>query len=350
MKPLRLLMLHLVCLTVNLTFLSHITQAEDTLKATEGMTHTSQGSRSIQFADDHLTVKIQDVSLREILQEIARRSGFTLVRYGSLDEPMTLQFHQLPLDEGLQRILRHRSFALEYAQQTPEERLSVVRRPKTLWIFPQGDEEYSIQNTIVGDTKVGSSGEDIATEISRLQAALSSEDAGDREEAVDALGENGRPEAVAPLRLALADQDEDVREAAIDALADIGGSAAAQALAIALRDENASIREEAVEALGAIGGAEAAQVLGIALQDNDASIREEAVEGLAKIGGVEATRALAIALQDEDSWVREEAVEAVGNIGGEEAVRLLELALEDDDESVRSAAAKMLVRVKKWVR
>lgn len=283
MKPLRLLTLHLVCLTVSLTFLSHITQAEDTLKATEGMTHTSQGSRSIQFADDHLTVKIQDVSLREILQEIARRSGFTLVRYGSLDEPMTLQFHQLPLDEGLQRILRHRSFALEYAQQTPEERLSVVRRPKTLWIFPQGDEEYSIQNTIVGDTKIGSSGEDIATEISRLQAALSSEDAGDREEAVDALGESGRPEAVAPLRLALADQDEDVREAAIMALAEIGGDAAAQALALALDDEDPWLREEAVDALGEIGGEIAIGFLEQALADDEESVREAAAEKLARV-------------------------------------------------------------------
>lgn len=283
MKPLRLLTLHLVCLTVSLTFLSHITQAEDTLKATEGMTHTSQGSRSIQFADDHLTVKIQDVSLREILQEIARRSGFTLVRYGSLDEPMTLQFHQLPLDEGLQRILRHRSFALEYAQQTPEERLSVVRRPKTLWIFPQGDEEYSIQNTIVGDTKVGSSGEDIATEISRLQAALSSEDAGDREEAVDALGESGRPEAVAPLRLALADQDEDVREAAIMALAEIGGDAAAQALALALDDEDPWLREEAINALGEIGGDIAIGFLEQALADDEESVREAAAKKLARV-------------------------------------------------------------------
>ncbi len=252
MKPLRLLTLHLVCLTVNLTFLSDITQAEDTLKAREARTHISQGSRLIQFADDHLTVTAQDVSLRALLQEIARQSGFTLVRYGSLDERMTLQFHQLPLDEGLRRILRHRSFALEYAEQTPEQQPSALRRPKTLWIFPQGDEKYSVQNTIVGDTKTDSTGEDIAIDISRLQAALSSGGAAVREEAVEALGESGRPEAVAPLRLALADKDEDVRDAAIIALGEIGGEIAIGLLEQALVDEEEFVREAAAKKLARV--------------------------------------------------------------------------------------------------
>ncbi len=55
------------------------------------------------------------------------------------------------------------------------------------------------------------------TDIPRLQVALMSEDSSEREDAVDALGESGRPEAVEFLRLALEDRDEDVREAAVDA-------------------------------------------------------------------------------------------------------------------------------------
>ncbi len=47
--------------------------------------------------------------------------------------------------------------------------------------------------------------------------ALMREDSSEREDAVDALGESRRPEAVELLRLALKDADEDVREAAIDA-------------------------------------------------------------------------------------------------------------------------------------
>jgi len=65
-----------------------------------------------------------------------------------------------------------------------------------------------------------------------------SEDSSEREDAVHALGETRRPEAVELLSMALQDADEDVREVAVDALANIGGDKAAQALAIALRDED----------------------------------------------------------------------------------------------------------------
>ncbi len=58
---------------------------------------------------------------------------------------------------------------------------------------------------------------DVPPDIRRLEAALMSGDSSEREDAVDALGESRRPEAVELLRLALKDADEDVREAAIDA-------------------------------------------------------------------------------------------------------------------------------------
>jgi len=319
MKPLRSLTFQLLCLTVSLTFLANITQAEDTLKATEVQTQPSQGARFIQFVNDQLTVKVKDVSLQELLEEIARQGGLTLVLSGSLADRITTEFHQLPLDEGLRRILGHQSFAVEYAQQIPEESPSTVRRPTKLWIFSKVEIADRVQTMPVDGNRRGNSRKDVATDIRRLQVALTSEDPGEREDAVDALGESGRPEAVAPLRLALADEDEDVREAAIAALTNIGGEEAAQALAIALQDKDASLREEAVAALGEIGGDAAAQ-------------------------------ALAIALQDEDSSMREEAVDALGEIGGESAIRLLEQALADEDESVRDTAAEILEQLRSQIR
>ena len=52
--------------------------------------------------------------------------------------------------------------------------------------------------------------------------ALMREDSSEREDAVDALGESKRPEAIELLSLALEDADEDVREAAV--VLTIGGS------------------------------------------------------------------------------------------------------------------------------
>ena len=87
------------------------------------------------------------------------------------------------------------------------------------------------------------------TDIPRLQAALTSEDSSEREDAVDALGESRRLEAVSPLSMALEDADEDVREAAVDALASIGGETAIGLLEQALPDEDESVRETAADIL-----------------------------------------------------------------------------------------------------
>ena len=93
------------------------------------------------------------------------------------------------------------------------------------------------------------------TDIPRLQAALTSEDSSEREDAVHALGESRRLEAVSPLSMALEDADEDVREAAVDALASIGGEIAIGLLEQALADEDESVRETAADILAELTAA-----------------------------------------------------------------------------------------------
>jgi HEAT repeat protein len=159
-----------------------------------------------------------------------------------------------------------------------------------------------------------------------LDELLASEDSNERENAVDALAESGRPDALELLGLSLGDADEDVREAAIDGLAAMGGDEAAEALAAGLRDPEAWNREEALAALVNIGGDKAAQSLAVALRVKDTALRKSAVEGLGEIGGEEAVKVLGFALQDKDPAVRQAAVEALEDIGGETALELIESA------------------------
>jgi len=319
MKPLRLLAIQLLYLAVILTFLANIARPEGVDKTTNAKTHPSKSARFIQFANDLLTVKVQDMSLKELFQEIAHQGGLSIVAYGSLDEKITIQFDQLPFDEGMRLILWHHNYILSYTQQKPGERQSSVTRSRKLSIFSKAEKGHPIKTTAIDGSTHRESLKDVAIDIQKLQAALMSEDSWEREEAAEALGESRRAEALRPLRMALEDIDEDVREAAAVALASIGGDEAAQALAIALQDEDCWVREAAVEALGEIGGKTAAQVL-------------------------------AIALQNEDSSIREEAVEALGEIGGKTAISLLEQALSDKDESVRETAADILAKIKDKIR
>ena len=113
MKPLRFFTFRLLCLTVSTAFLPTIAQTGDKLKTTKAQTQPSQSASFIQFANDLLTVEAQDVPLKELLDEIARQSGLSVVGFGSLDDDITIEFHSLSLDEGMRLILRHHSFALD---------------------------------------------------------------------------------------------------------------------------------------------------------------------------------------------------------------------------------------------
>lgn len=101
-------------------------------------------------------------------------------------------------------------------------------------------------------------------------------------DAASTLADIGTGQAANALATALSDEDPGVREEAVEALADIGGERSAHALATALRDENAALREEAVYALGNIGGETAAHLLRQVLMDHNSSIRDAAVEILAE--------------------------------------------------------------------
>ncbi len=165
MKLLRFLTFYLLCLAVSLSFLADITQAEDTAKTRTAKTQPLQSVHYIQFANDLLSVEVQDVSLREVLQEIARQGGLTLVPSGSLEDRITVEFYQLPLGEALRRILRQWSFAVEYFQQRPEESPSTVPQPKTLWILSKAEKAYSVQTTISDVDNEDESVQDTAADL-----------------------------------------------------------------------------------------------------------------------------------------------------------------------------------------
>ncbi len=152
MKTLRLFTFNLLCLAMSFTFLLTLTRAEDTLNTTASQNKHSQETRIIQFTNDQLTVNVRDMALTELLQEIERQSGLTFMSYKSLEERITMQFHRLPLDVGLRRILRQQNFVMAYAQQI-EEGKSTVRRPRKLWIFPGGDNGYPIHTMVVEDAE-----------------------------------------------------------------------------------------------------------------------------------------------------------------------------------------------------
>jgi hypothetical protein len=294
----------------------------------------------VEMSDDLVTLTAHNVSVRDVLDEIAGQSDLIVVSHAPLHGRLTLELERLPLFEALRRIMRGQSYLLHQAQAATGARIANHKRQSTLWVFSNqsaNDPGYmETANHFVWE---------IRSAIEVLQSQLMSDDIRVRQEAIKGLRRLKVNEVIAPLSYALADEDKKVRVKAIYALADIGGDDAVAALVAAAGDENAWVRAETAYALGTLGGDTAIQVLKHALQDANTDVRETAIEAFTDIGGGQSARALAIALQDADASLRVKAIEALADIGGETAMRLLDQALEDQDNGVRQAANEALAEL-----
>lgn len=244
---------------------------------------TLAASPSVRCTGGLLSVKVRDVALAELLDEIGSQCGFVVTRYVVLEQRLSVEFHGLTLEQALWRLLSTRSYALKYAPQPPGPSPATGLRAETLWILPQGNERLAIQLPMPVTTSRRSSRAESELDTSRWIAALGGSDVEDRQQAVAALGKRGRTDAVAPLSQALADDNAQVRQTVIASLVKIGGADAARALVIALSDADPRTRELAVEALGEIGGDEVAGPLQQALTDDVAFVRQAAAEQLEQL-------------------------------------------------------------------
>lgn len=284
-----------VCLVACAVLLIGCVEPPNTNEGTHPTGHAAPGYLHVETADELVTVLARDVSLKDILAEVARQNGLVLVLHDPLDEHVTLELRRLPLSQALGRMLRDRSLLWQSGQTSSGASNPRKTYPGRLWVFSKGQRD--------------------AAEIAFSNPALLDERAKVRLDAVSALADAGGDQAVATLTaIALSDGDSAVREEAVDALGDIGGTTGIQGLEQALTDPDYHVREAAVEALADTGGDASALALTAALEDRNVSLREEAVDALGEIGGPTAVRLLRLAAKDEHSAVREAAAEYLAEL------------------------------------
>lgn len=100
--------------------------AKELAPATKG---TRVGSQAMLIHVDHgrLTVKLQEVPLERVLKEIERRAAIEISIRGVLTEDISMEFQNLPLEEGLQRLLRGYGWMLFYAGSASQSGGSLER-------------------------------------------------------------------------------------------------------------------------------------------------------------------------------------------------------------------------------
>ena len=246
----------------------------------------------VVFDEGYLSIDARNVSLHDILEEVATQSGLALSIRGSLTERVTLSIDELQLSVAIETLLDGMSYALQYAPDSPS-------LPNRLWVMSRrdsnGEDDSPYVDPVSGRTRqdrfsmpASQRLEAVAALTERengafifeIESALSDDSKAVRHEAIFALGEAGGDSATALLHYLLADPDVDVRAAVIDALAEAGGERSVTTLVTALHDPDPALRENAAYALGEIGGPLAVELLDQATTDSDQLVREAAEDVL----------------------------------------------------------------------
>jgi len=322
----------------------------------------------VEVINGRLTVQLEDVSLPNLLEMVAQKTGARILLHGPADETVSMTFQKVPLEEGLRRLLGERNAAYFYSSQSK----GVAKSPdvilKEVLIFGTGagasseirvftvsqsssdQGNWRAVGTIAKDANGPSGGGEYDPVIAGLAKQLLEEkNAESRKEAAENLGETWDENAATPLTEALfQDPDSNVRAAAAKALGETWNEHVVVPLTEAmLQDSSAAVREAAAQALGKTWSESAVLPLIDALAyDSDALVREQAARGLARTVGEEAIDALTYALTHDPRWfVRDAVASALGTIGGREALSALARAETDDrDEWVRETAAYAAVK------
>ena len=245
-----------------------------------------------------MTVDVRGAPLADLLRVIEERAAVRVTIHGGNSPLVTDSFTDLPVDEGIERLVRGSGLVLTYAPSQRGAGVSVLKEVRVYLTPPQA--------------------------------------------AMPAAANGTKP----PSPARRVEQERSARLREIRTLARQRDEAAASALAqILALDLDPTVRVKAVAALGKLGGTEAAMALSMALMDQDPSVRVQAARALGQVEGDQATPALGgVLMGDSDPRVRRAAARALGSVRSEEARWALEAAALDADRSVRRAVASALTK------
>lgn len=76
----------------------------------------------IEYNRGLLTLSVENVNLKHVLTAVAEETGISVWYLKDFEKPITTDFNDLPLQQGLRRILRGMNYALIYSPSTEKKR------------------------------------------------------------------------------------------------------------------------------------------------------------------------------------------------------------------------------------
>jgi len=87
------------------------------LSAVENGTKLKTGFTGIDFSNGFLKVSVEKQAFKDVIEEVARKTGTRIVTSSPIDEEMTVSFDYLPLEKALQQLLSGKSHVFFYSSQ-----------------------------------------------------------------------------------------------------------------------------------------------------------------------------------------------------------------------------------------
>jgi len=241
----------------------------------------------IQVKEGLLTVSVKEMPLIQVLNKLADQTGMGYEINYDADRPVTIAFSNIPLEQGIKRLLKPASYIIVYGQKEGVADPSSIRR---ILVYGHSGKSAGLKTRkgarlVVGKKKpiagaaVKPAQEARENSFSDYTKKLTDHDPDVREEAVMDMADEYSEASLEHLGSVLTDDTHtDVREAAAEAIGEMESEKGIGILAKGLRDSHADVREAVVDALGEIGGRKVLSLLKSALKDANEDVREAAAD------------------------------------------------------------------------
>jgi len=279
---------------------------------------------TVKWQEERLSVIAEKASLADILREVTRQTGHKVDNSESLREKISIRFFNLPLQEGIHKLLSSMHHVISAEKPRRGETLlaatPTIEQPTTRPIKNgMEDDTGQLKDAVLNDP-------DPNTRLISIQK-LTRNEVGHLEDILDAAAK---------------DPDPSIRQLAYHYLYKVDKEKAAEILFQDSASPDSDIRMTAIESSSQLLGTEATEILRDATEDNDPYIKQMAFQQLAQMKADQGMEVIRKRLFHTDPEIRIMAIEAMASKGEQFALEAALPALDDNDELVRSKAEGLL--------
>jgi HEAT repeat protein len=281
---------------------------------------SSQSRFTVKWANDRLSVHAPSAPLADVMAEVARQTGLSIVGADKLQGDVSADFTDLTIADALKTLLADVNYFVQQQAATDKGRVGLsVRVHSMARVTERASPSGGALRVPAIDAMIAAETEELEEE--KKEAEDDPDVAEERRMYLETArqlvesGAFGGTATVAQLENYLDGDNPELRLEAAKALADRPIADALSALLDALMDDSIEVRRVAISALGRAGDRDSLQHIGLLLEnDDDLSVRYSALRVLALRADPASAQYLKKVANDQDDTVREAAQQMLAEL------------------------------------